>query len=230
MNSLEELIIGAGLPERTKSYTPISHRSIIRNIENACDDNNLSIVDRSYQVNDNYSQVTGKYTLSLDDGETGCMLAWQNSYNKTMSVKFAAGASVFICSNGMVSGEYAMARKHTGNSDLELLSFIKNSLNNSVDNFHEVVQMKEDMKTIRLTENSINELIGNVFLNETLRIEQLSFVKKEYIAPTYNYGVDKNNLWNIYNLFTDSIERKSHPSLYLTQNQAITNLIKNRFL
>lgn len=231
MTQIEEKIVGRSLPIKTKSYTPISHGSIIKNIENTCADNNLSIVDRSYQFNDSLSQVTGKYTLSLDDGEAGAMLAWQNSYDKTMSVKFAAGASVFVCSNGMVSGEYAMARKHTGSSDVELLHFIKKSLDSSVDNFNKVIQMKEEMKTIILSESSLYELIGGIFLeNEVLRMEQLSFIKKEYNNPTYNYGVGKNNLWNIYNLCTDAIERKSHPSLYLTQNQAVTNLITDKFL
>ena len=226
----ENDIKSAPLPMRTESYTPISHGSIITDIENMCEENRLEIIDRSYQTTDDYKKVTGKYTLNLKDDTMGCMIAFQNSYDKSMSVKFAIGASVFICSNGMITGEHTIKRKHTGSSDYELASFITDSINKSVNKFEDTIIMKDNMKNIMLTDYSLNALIGDLFLkDEVLRTEQLTLIRKEFKNPTYDYGVDKHNLWNIYNLFTDSIERKSHPSLYFKQHQDVINHISEKF-
>lgn len=230
MIEVENKIINAEIPARTSTYTPTSHGSIIKRIEDMCEDNNMSIINRSYQTNSDYTKVTGKYTLNLKDDDMGCMIAFQNSYDKTLSVKFAVGASVFICSNGMVVGEHTFKRKHTGTSDFDLNYFISDSIKASVNNFNQVVELRDDMKQVIVSDKVLNELIGELFIkDDILRTEQLTFIRNEYNNPTYNYGVDKNNLWNIYNLFTDSIERKSHPSLYFTQHKKVTNHIRNKF-
>ena len=228
--NIEQQIMEAILPARTKSYTPIAHSSIIGKIENMCEENSLSIVDRSYQTSADYQQVTGKYTLNLKDDTMGCMIAFQNSYNKTMSVKFAIGASVFICSNGMVTGEHTIKRKHTGESDFELDNFITEAIDLSKSKFEDTIIMRDQMRTIDLSDNVMHGLIGEMFMYDNiLRTEQITFLSNEYNNPTYDHGVEKNNLWNIYNLFTDSIERKSHPSLYFKQHQKVTETIHDKF-
>lgn len=230
MDTTLKNITGAPIPEKTESYTPISHGSIITQIYNICEANRLEIVDSSYQCNKDYSKVTGKYTLSLKDDDIGCMIAFQNSYDKSLSVKFAMGASVFICSNGMVLGEHTLKRKHTGDSDRELSHFIDRSIAHSLDDFTETIAFRDNMKSINLKSDTVNALVGELFMADNLlRTEQLTFIRNEYQNPTYDYKVDKNNLWNIYNLFTDSIERKSHPSLYLSQHQRVTKYIKHKF-
>ncbi len=226
----EEEIKNALVPQRTKSYTPITHSSIITTIEDMCEENDLQIIDRSYQTNNNYSQVTGKFTLSLKDDIMGCMVGFQNSYDKTLSVKAVAGASIFCCSNGMMLGDSTMMRKHTGDSDFELVAFVTNSINNAVTDFEKTIVMRDNMKRITLTDHSLNALVGDLFLkDEVLRTEQLTLIRQEFKNPTYDYGVDKHNLWNVYNLFTDSIERKSHPSLYFKQHQDVVNHISEKY-
>jgi len=228
--TIEEAIISVEVPEKTKSYTPTSHGSIIKRIEDLCEDKRLEIVDRSYQANNDYNKITGKYTLNLKDDDIGCMIAFQNSYDKSLSAKFAIGASVFICSNGMVLGDHTIKRKHTGESNIELNDFIKTAIDHSIDDFDKTVLFRDSLKDITISENVLNELIGEMFIQDNiLRTEQLTFMRKEYNKPTYDYKVDKNNLWNIYNLLTDSIERKSHPSLYFTQHRDVTKHIKNKF-
>lgn len=228
--NIETEILNAEIPAPTSTYTPISHRSIISKVEDMCEENRLEIIDRSYQTSKGYQQITGKYTLNLKDDDIGCMIAFQNSYNKTLSVKFAIGASVFVCSNGMVLGDQTIKRKHTGTSDLDINHFITQAIKKSTLDFNNTIELRDNMKSINLSDNVLNELIGDLFLkDEVLRTEQLTFIRKEYNNPTYNYGVDKNNLWNIYNLFTDSVERKSHPSLYFTQHRDVTKHIKNKF-
>lgn len=230
MLEIEKKILEAEVPARTKTYTPTSHGSIITRIEDMCEDNDLYIVDRSYQHDKDFHKVTGKYTLNLKDDDIGCMIAFQNSYDKSLSVKFAVGASVFICSNGMVNGEHTFKRKHTGTSDYDLNVFINDAIGSSVDNFEKTVNLRNDMKTVDISDNVLNELIGELFIkDDILRTEQLTFFRNEYNNPTYDYKVDKNNLWNIYNIFTDSIERKSHPSLYFKQHKKVTEHIHNKF-
>ena len=48
--------------------------------------------------------ATARYTINnVKDEDMQLEIGWQNSYNKTLSLKYAIGASIFICANGCVT-------------------------------------------------------------------------------------------------------------------------------
>ena len=226
-------IMNAVAPQQTRTYTPISHNEIISTIHDYCRISNLKVVDEKYMTDKDCNQVTGKLTLDMGDDTMGAMIGFQNSYNKTLSAKFAIGASVFICSNGMVVGDFAFKSKHQGDARYDMLYHMGDAIKATKLKFSDSVVLREDMKKIHFSEKSLHELIGKLFMNQDiLRATQINMFQQEYnkAIPKYDYGVSKNNLWNIYNLCTDTIERKSHPSLYFNQHEKLTNLIKETYL
>ena len=64
------------------------------------------------------------------------MFAWSNSYYKSTRFQCGIGAYVFICGNGMVSGDLASyARKHTGNADQEAFNHIMSQVKHADKHF-----------------------------------------------------------------------------------------------
>lgn len=231
--AIKEKIITTPIPARTRTYTPISHESIINTIYHHCENNNFRILDEKYQVDNSGQKVVGKITLDMNDGEMGAMLGFQNSYDKTLSGKFVIGSSIFICSNGMVVGDFPFRTKHQGSADTNMLSYIGDAIGATRLKFGDSVILREDMKHVRFTEKSLNELIGKLFMQQDiLQVTQLNMLQKEYnkVVPKHDYGVHKNNLWNIYNLATDTIESKGHPSNYFNAHEKLTNFIKKEYL
>jgi hypothetical protein len=231
--AIKEKIITTPIPARTRTYTPISHESILNTIYHHCENHNFKILDESFMVDSTGNKVTGKITLEMGDNEMGAMLGFQNSYDKSLSGKFAIGSSIFICSNGMVVGDFPFKTKHQGTADTNMLSYIGDAIGATRLKFGDSVILREDMKKIRFSEQSLNELIGKLFMQQDiLQVTQLNMLQKEYnkVVPKHDYGVHKNNLWNIYNLCTDTIESKGHPSNYFSAHEKLTNFIKAEYL
>ena len=229
-NKIEQGLFKNIVPERTKSYTPIPHGDFITAIHEIAEDLGMTILDKKYMSDKSGNKVTGKYTLGGGDSEMGSMIAFQNSYDKSMTAKFAIGASVFICSNGMVTGDYTIKRKHTGDADQLIKSYIEKAMIKTVESFEDTIDLRDQFKREMLSEAILNEMVGELFLHkDILRIEQLSMFKQEYNNPTHNYGVHKNNVWNLYNICTFIIENRSHPSMYFKQHQNVIDYFLKKF-
>lgn len=229
-NKIEISLLESMAPVPTRTYTPISHRQMIERVHNQCENLGIQIIDKKYNTNRDLSQMTAKYTLNIGDDQMGAMIGFQNSYNKTLSAKFAIGASVFICSNGMVTGDHVFKTKHQGHADWELDRFIISAVDASRAKFEDTIKLRDNFKQINFSDNSLYELVGKLFLEEEiLRMNQLSLIQREFRNPTHDYGVSKNNLWNIYNLGTYAIEKQSHPTLYLKQHAELTQFMAKTY-
>ena len=115
-NSTKQKILSVATPTQTRTYKPITHGQLIdltlQSIQNA----GFKVQDEFYTQAREGMIATGRYTLAnIKDNEMQIQIAWQNSYNKAVSLKFAIGVRVFICGNGCVSGDMgAFKRKHQG--------------------------------------------------------------------------------------------------------------------
>ena len=85
------------LPERTESYTPVSHKQLIEETEENLDRQGFAIAEETYSTNKYGTQLVGKFGLvNNEDPEIGFQIAVRNSYDKSMSVAFAAGNIAWI--------------------------------------------------------------------------------------------------------------------------------------
>ena len=210
----KERALRAPLPARTSTYSPVSHAEIVDAIQANARTNNLNIVrDRVYS-NILGTRVTGFY--DVEDGtdfgkEHGLkmMFGWRNSYDKSMSVAFVAGGSVWICGNGLISGDLmAFKRKHTGTVAEELNEKIQIGVDRMKSDFGKLVMEVDVMKNYSLTPRQKAEIMGVMYFERNLITPtQLSIVKKEL---TQSEHFKEDNAWSLYNNVTEAL-KKSHP-------------------
>ena len=67
----------------------------------------------------------------------GMRLAFRNSYDKSMSVAFAAGAVAWVCSNGMISGDVQYVKTY-GSVAEEINTKIVTTIEQLDDHFKDV--------------------------------------------------------------------------------------------
>ena len=85
------------VPPKTSTYSPVSNRDILAEIEEELDKKNFSIKHEKYNIARRGDQVIGTLGIANDqDPEIGFQLAFRNSYDKSMAVGFAAGNIVWI--------------------------------------------------------------------------------------------------------------------------------------
>lgn len=208
----KERLFSAQVPERTDSYTPIAHSKIDEETRRILSEMGFEMKDSVYNSSTDGMIGQCQYNIQYgNDSEMGLMVAWQNSYNKLVSFKYAIGAHVMICSNGMVAGDLgAYKRKHTGTADLEAFQIMKNYLSNAKSIYERLITDREHLKTISLTPTRMAELMGKMFIEkEIITSTQINIMKREMYSPTYDYGVPVHNAWSLYNFATHAFKEDS---------------------
>lgn len=210
----KRIALAAPLPARTSTYSPVSHAEILEAIRTNAATNNLNIVrDRMYS-NRFGTRVTGFFDVEdgTDFGNVHglkMMFGYRNSYDKSMSVAFVAGASVWICGNGLISGDLmAFKRKHTGTVATELNEKIQVGVDRMRSDFGRLNLEVDVMKNYSLTPRQKAEILGVMYFERNLVTPtQLSIVKDELTGSEH---FKEDNAWSLYNNVTESL-KKSHP-------------------
>jgi hypothetical protein len=212
------------VPEATESYSPVSHKNIIRKVETQLHKKDMEIASESFNVGRDGNQLIGYMDIRhTSSNELGMRIAYRNSYDKSMSVAFVAGSNVWICGNGCISGEIQYVQKHTGSVLSELREKINITVNELEQHFiRMLLNQQEQMREIQFGKRDCAELAGRLFIEtELVSAQQLSIIKREIVNPTFEPFKD-NNLWSFYNYVTYAY-KEAHPTLYL---QCHTNFHK----
>tara|TARA_Y100000590_G_C15733155_1_gene1017749 strand:- start:3285 stop:4055 length:771 start_codon:yes stop_codon:yes gene_type:complete len=223
----ENLIFNAPLPQRTRTYTPIHHESIIKKVKELLNQYGYKISNVDYIVSSDYRVITGKYALEYGPDDIKMIMAIQNSYNKKVSAKHVLGGYVTICTNGMYDGDFPFAGKHTGDIDKRYFESLESNIFESKNTFDKILNMADSFKHVTLSQQATDNLFGQLFRERKIFTDsQFLNFRQEYFkkVPTFDYGVEnKNNMWNLYNLATGAIEARSNSSNYIKTHLNISN-------
>jgi len=218
------------LPNHGKSYTVVSHKSVIDNTLQLLASSGFTIQKEIYRANMNANVAQGIYHIYpsqtndeqiKNETELGMMFAWTNSYDKSTRFQCAIGAYVMVCYNGMVAGDMMnFKRKHTGSADYDVKVHMADQIKNGEKYYKRILDDKEMLRNTDLSLCSQAELIGRLFVEEDmLDSQQMTCVKAELNKPTYDYSVDSDkSAWAFYNHVTHAL-KKAHPRDWLQDQQ-----------
>ena len=230
-NCTREYLGTIPLPNHADTYTVISHEFVISNTLEQLALHGFTVADEKYRANSDGSIAQGIYYLNYTkDPEVGMMFAWSNSYNKLMRFKCGIGGYVFICMNGVVSGDMgSYSRRHSGTADSDTIKTIIDQISNADAYFDQILSDKDTMKKITLTERKQAELLGILYAEyEILTTEQMSTVKQQIDRPGYDYNCEVNSLWAFYNHVTYAL-KKSHPKDWMEDQRKLHLFISMEF-
>jgi len=226
----KDFILSIVVPEQTNTYKPIAHKTLIDSTLEAIASCGFNVLREVYTYSKNGMRANGKYMLEFgDDPDMSIMIAWQNSYDKSLSVKFAIGTWVFVCTNGMVSGDMGAFRsKHVGDVQEITPAKLKEYICGAREVFYSMVESKEKMKEIEITPRERAELLGRLFIEtEMITSTQLNIVKNEIQTPTYDYGAP-DTIWELYNYVTFAL-KDANPRFWLQAQIDVHKFFINEF-
>jgi hypothetical protein len=227
----EQHIRNAALPQHGKRYTVIPHGYIIDQTRAELANAGFVINQELYKTSLDGQVAQGVYHLNYGtDQDMGLMFAWSNSYNKMMRFKCAVGGQVFICMNGVVSGDLAnYKRKHTGSALVDVTNSIQFQINHAKEYYNNLVADKEMLKQVTLSTSEAGSVVGKLFFDqEILTLTQVGLVKREIDTPTHQYNAPADSAWTLYNHITLAL-KDSHPLTYLSDHQKLHNFFVNEF-
>jgi len=219
------------LPVQTgeEKYVVVPHSTVMALTEEALASNNFEVIGESFLAARGGQQAIGKYFIKYgDDKDMGLMIAWNNSYDKSTTLKWGIGSHVFVCGNGMISSDMSyFKRKHMGGVEEIAVSSIAGFTKNAANTFRELSESKEIMKEIELTKTVTAELIGRLYIEEeAITATQLGIIKREIQHPSFDYGA-KNSMWELYNHCTLAL-KEDHPHNWMDRHIEVNNFFVNK--
>ncbi len=227
--SLEDLK-AVPVPEQTASYKPVSHESLVDLTLEASDKNGFMLRKENYFAAEGGKIVTAYYDFNFgDDPEIGLRIAFQNSYNKKVSLKYAIGINVFVCENGAFSGDMgAFKKKHVGEVQTVTPSSVHEYFQKAGDNYSLMLLNKKFLRKIELNKKAAAAIVGDMYFNKGLLKEtQIAEVKRQMEKPTFDYKA-AGTAWELYNHITHAL-KTVHPTDYIDSHIAVNDYFTKRF-
>ena len=224
----EDYLRKTKLPQATKTYTVIPHGVIIDAIRKKLEENGFVVTAELYKSDYNGDIAMGFMQIQNDqDPDMGMTFNFTNSYNKMLRFGCSVGGFIydnevpFLSSNNSAT----WIRKHTGTADSEAMEVIDAMISSANEHFQEIINMKENLKSIQVDRKEYAKLIGLLYLDkEILFPDQVSTIKNEYKKPSFDYK-DKGTLWELYKMIMFAIAEKS-PKIWHDQQMKISSYIQ----
>jgi len=212
----KDILLTADIPQETKTYKPVTHQQLMDLTLESIHSAGFELESEVYSAARDGNVANGRYVIkNVADSEMQLQIGWQNSYDKSMSLKFAIGTRIIVCSNGMVSGDYGAFKKaHKG----EIQTFTPNAITEYIkqagDAFTRIQNEREAMKNMEITKRTAAELIGRMIIEESIiESTQLNIIRGELEKPSFDYGAP-GSLWELYQHTTFAM-KEVHPSLWM---------------
>jgi hypothetical protein len=197
------------IPEKTKSYTPVPNGEFIDAVLEEADKRDFSLHHEEWKLVRKGMIMHGFLTFDGEDPDMGMQVGLLNSYNKEYPATIAIGSTVFICSNGMISADYSLRRRHTTNVWDDLNKLITTALNGLVEEHYKTINVKSTLSQIEFPKRKQAELFGRMLVEtDIFSPSMINVVRNEIIDSTFE-SFKEDTAWSFYNHGTYAL-RKAH--------------------
>jgi hypothetical protein len=202
-----EELLEIPVPEATDSYQPVSHYILANTLATIGQDllRGYTLTREKYGLARQGQQMFAIQTYSRDNSEMGLSIGFRNSYDKSMAIGIAIGASVFVCDNLSLTGEVTVLKKHTINVWTALEETVIATLYRSQHNFERICVDAEILKGREIDNREAFRTMGQLFGNNVLSPRQLPAVKKEWLHPSHD-EFKVRTMWSFYNSCTEVLK------------------------
>lgn len=206
------------LPEKTATYEPVSHESVIEyattEIPKMLPQFKMQKV--TYGMSNNGQYLFGMVTFSNGDKYMGPSVAFRNSYNKEFALGFAFGSQVFVCANGMFTGDIIVAKKHTPNVWPSIKELMKEKIQDVDSAYRELQDSVSNMRNIDFTDSQAYQVLGVLRGQDVLSPRVFEKALKEWDKPSFDEHKDGTAL-QLYNACTEALKMETLPTRAMTQ-------------
>ena len=218
--TLEQLAM-IPLPQETRSYKPVAHHDLANMLSSMAANllPEFTLDSTQFGLARDGQKMFGVHTFKNGDSALGLSIGFRNSYDRSLSVGIAVGASVFVCDNLMLTGDLTVLRKHTSNVHADIDGLALSAIYRSRSAFNQIKQDAEVMKQIPMSDDEAYRMLGLVYGRGIITPRQIPVVKSEWETPSHDAFEDRN-LWSFYNAVTESL-KSSPPQSIMERHLAV---------
>ena len=199
-------------PERAGNrWIGIGHHELATTLEQGLQERQIEVTRTAWTMGRNGQALFGgmglKFPVELGVPELTGMeyaLGIRHSNDMSMSLQMFCGVTVMICANGVATGSFILARKHTSGIDLDY------EVNRGVDRLIEEAKkaggVVETMKQRQLDQPVVDHMLCEAGRQQLLSWGHLGLVESNYRSPTHE-EFQGRTAWSLYNSFNEVTKR-----------------------
>lgn len=209
--SFEE-VLEVQTPQKTETWTPISHGFLIDQTKKKLDENGFDIVDENHNLARFGQRYFGLMQVqdrsAPENPDRATIVGLRNGHDKCFPAGIMAGNAPFVCSNLIFNNEIVIARRHTKNIMKEevagnIFQKIANAIGQLRESWMGQEKRVEAYKGYDLSSTSeANDLIIRAFQNGSCSKTQIADIVGQWNKPNHNEFADRN-LYSLYNSFSE---------------------------
>lgn len=207
------------LPEPTDSYVPVSHYHLTDKLLNISTDilRDYVLIGEQYAIARQGNQLFALLKFQREEGDMALSIAFRNSYDRSMSLGIAIGATVFVCDNLALQGDIVIMRKHTKNVWNELEDLSISTLYKAGKRFEQIQADSQLLKRQRVQDDDAFALMGMLYGHGIVSPRQITALKDEWLNTSHE-EFKPRNMWSFFNATTEAL--KSCPPVSIMEKHA----------
>lgn len=211
------------VPPSTKTYFPISHDSLVTQIEAACEQRGIQLSAPRFRLSPSGTQFVGSFDVSGTEHvspDFRLRLGFRNSTDKSMVAGLVSGALILACDNGHFSGDIALERKHTRFILRDLPILVGKAVDRFLIAAINQARTFEHWKTVDVTLNQATLLAVDAAEHSAIPASGILAVRREFQAPRHAEFLEngRHTAWTLSNAFTE----------FLTHHREVVSPVKEQ--
>jgi hypothetical protein len=210
-------------PAPTKTWHPIPHGELADAIITRATDSGLVPTSEKWGVEDGRlydgdqkidipgARLFGAINFQPPTGFPKGMamsIAVKHANDKSDPFTILSGGEVFLCSNGVVTGEHVIRRKHTSGIDVEAI--VELAFEKIIENTKNLAEATRRMQAMPLTTDRTELIAVKAARAGAYSSSQILKVVKEFEEPSFEeWGQEPRSLWRFYNSANHVIKNAS---------------------
>jgi hypothetical protein len=209
--TLEE-VYAVQTPQKTDTWTPISHKLLIEQTKEKLDASGFDVVAENHNLARFGQRYFGLMQVqdrnAPENPDRATVVGLRNGHDKCFPAGIMAGDAPFVCSNLVFNNEIVIARRHTKNIDnIDIAGNIFHKVANAIGQLRESWQSQEKRvnayKSYDLSSNrEANDLIIKAYQNGACSKTQIADIVDQWNTPNHSEFSDRN-LYSLYNSFSE---------------------------
>ena len=227
------------LPAETRSWKPLAHGLVAETLVRRVTERGLRIRSEQWALTSGAlypakgvrvelkgARCFGNLDLEPIPGTNfpqGCIpsIGLRNSTDKSYALSILAGARVLICSNGILSAEHVVKRRHTSGIDLD--EAIDEALDAFLKSMNGFTEIYDRLRSKRLTITRAQSLAVDAARAGAYSSASVLPVVEQYLNPRHDEFRERT-AWSLYNSATEIMKRQS-PARQVEGFKALNSVI-----
>jgi len=202
----------AHTPDRTKTWVPIAHETLLNQVETTLAGDGMTIVNQSHAIWGDGLRYFG--LLEVTNGQVAddyhLVIGLRNSHDKSFPAGLAFGAAVLVCDNLSFSGEVTLSRRHTVYIERDLPGLVQRAVGQLAARRIQQDQRIDSYKQKRLTNSRANDLMVRAIDARVLPVTHLPRVLNEWRRPSHEEFIEGGQTaWRLFNSFTEILKGRN---------------------